>query len=186
LVSPADPRRQPRPHDIGEEPAGDELLHDPRLAPREGQNGERHLYLVRQQARRRANRRHLLVSAGIGAVAIVSMGLVGLHVLIAENQFRLDNLEQQANTQQASYEKLRLSVAQLESPARIVSVAEGELGMQQPGSVTYLPATSTPAGNGSYANTGPTSGESVTGGTVSAPEGDADWPSIKPYLSGSP
>jgi len=185
-VSPAETRRQPRPHDIVEEPAGDELLHDPRPAPREAETGARHLHLVRQQARRRANRRHLLVSSGIGAVAFVSMGLVGLHVLIAENQFRLDNLEQQANTQQASYEKLRLGVAQLESPARIVSVAEGKLGMQQPGSVTYLPATSAPAGNGSSANTGPNSGGSATGGTVSAPEGDANWPSIKPYLSGSP
>ncbi len=62
-------------------------------------------------------------------------------MLIAENQFRLDNLQQQASLQQASYEKLRLEVAQLEAPARIVSVAEGKLGMRQPGSVTYLPAT---------------------------------------------
>lgn len=153
----------------------------------------------------------MLVSAGIGAVAAVSMGLVALHVLIAENQFRLDNLQQQASIQQENYEKLRLNVAQLESPSRIVSVAEGKLGMQQPGSITYLPATSAPpsggsltgavnagpgARSGSSASGGSVAGGSVTGGSVlggsvlggsvSAPQGDADWPTIKPFLSGSP
>ena len=62
-------------------------------------------------------------------------------MLIAENQFTLDRLTQTAATEQASYEKLRLQVAQLEAPARIVSEAEGRLGLVQPGSVTYLPAT---------------------------------------------
>ena len=185
-MSPAEPGRQPRRRDPVEEPVGDELVHEARPASRESEAGERHLYLVRQQARRRANRRHLVVSVFIGALAAVSMGLVALHVLIAENQFKLDNLQQQASTQQANYERLRLSVAQLESPSRIVSVAEGELGMHQPGSITYLPATTTPAGGGAEVGAAPTSGGSVSGGTVSAPEGDADWPPIKPLLSGSP
>jgi cell division protein FtsL len=186
-MSPAEPRRQIRPQDVVSDPVGDELVREAAPATeeaQEGQAGERHLYLVRQQARRRANRRHLLISASIGAVAIVSMGLVALHVLIAENQFTLDNLQQQANTQQTSYERQRLSVAQLESPSRIVSVAEGKLDMQQPGSITYLPATTTPGGAVDSAD--PTSGGSISGGTVSAPQGDADWPAIKPYLSGSP
>jgi len=62
-----------------------------------------------------------------------------------ENQFRLDQLQQQASAQQERYEKLRLEVAELEAPARIVSAAEGPLGMRQPGSVTYLPAPPTTA-----------------------------------------
>jgi cell division protein FtsL len=183
-MSPAEPRRQIRQNEVVSEPVGDELVHEGAPSTQETQAGERHLHLVRQQARRRANRRHLLISAAIGAVAMVSMGLVALHVLIAENQFTLDNLQQQANTQQASYERQRLSVAQLESPSRIVSVAEGKLKMQQPGSVTYLPATSTPGEGASSAD--PTSGGSISGGTVSAPQGDADWPAIKAHLSGSP
>jgi len=167
---------------------------------------ERHLRLVPRPSRHRANRRRLAVPVVIGAAAFVSMGLVALHVLIAENQFKLDNLQQQASSQQAGYEKLRLEVAQLESPSRIVSVAE-RLGMRQPGSVTYLPAiareaqgsASNPAGRPGVTGASGgaagavTSGDAGAGGPLAsagaletAPEGDADWPTIKPYLSGSP
>ena len=174
----------------------------------EGQDKEeqrRHLRLVQNQARRRAGRRRLLVILGIASVAVVGLALVALHVLIAENQFRLDRLQQEAATEQASYEKLRLQVAQLEAPARIVSQAEGRLGMVQPASVTYLPAlTSTPsttavrAGKGVAAPGGGAARagnakagtravtEPPTTGTVTAPQGDSDWPTVKPYLSGSP
>jgi cell division protein FtsL len=195
-VSPAEPGKQRRLEDLIEEPVGEEPVHGTAPAVQEGQERSPQLRLVRQQARRRANRRHLVVSIAIGTVAVVCMGLVALHVLIAENQFQLDNLQQQASAQQANYEKLRLNVAQLEAPSRIVSVAEGKLGMRQPGSVTYLPATSASAGaanqpgsaqaGGTQFGNQPTSGGSVSGGTVSAPEGDADWPTIKPFLTGSP
>ena len=95
-------------------------------------------------AKRRANgRRGTYLPLPPGRPRWSVLGLVTLHVLIAENQFRLDAPQQQTATQQADYEKLRLHVAELESPARIVSVAEGRLGLQQPGSVTYLPAIST-------------------------------------------
>ncbi len=161
----------------------------------------RHLQLVQNQARRRAGRRRLLVLLGIACVAVVGLALVGLHVLIAENQFRLDNLQQQAATEQASYEKLRLQVAQLEAPARIVSQAEGRLGMVQPASVTYLPAPSaatpkttrkvlTGSGVDNTASDAQTGTSVVTDppttGTVTAPQGDSDWPTVKPYLSGNP
>jgi hypothetical protein len=69
------------------------------------------------------------VSAGIALLGVFCLGLVTFHVLIAENQFTLDRLTQTAATEQASYEKLRLQVAQLEAPARIVSAAEGRLGL---------------------------------------------------------
>lgn len=160
----------------------------------------RHLRLVENQARRRAGRRRLLVILGIATAAVVCLALVALHVLIAENQFRLDRLQQQAATEQASYEKLRLQVAQLEAPARIVSQAEGQLGMVQPASVTYLPATTTPpvtpTGKGEKGTTAATASspqaqdapsvDPPAAGTVAAPPGDSDWPSVKPYLSGSP
>ncbi|HTT89323.1 MAG TPA: hypothetical protein VMF65_07180 [Acidimicrobiales bacterium] len=174
----------------------------------EGQDREaqrRHLRVVENQARRRAGRRRLLVVLGIASAAAVCLALVALHVLIAENQFRLDNLQQQAAADQASYERLRLQVAQLEAPARIVSQAEGKLGMVQPASVTYLPATpsaatKTTANRVTPDGTGRQEGDTTTGGrtstsavadppttgTVTAPQGDSDWPTVKPYLSGSP
>jgi hypothetical protein len=151
-------------------------------APESPDERRRHLRLVREQARRRANGRRLLVSGGIALLGIFCLGLVTFHVLIAENQFTLDRLTQTAATEQASYEKLRLQVAQLEAPARIVSDAEGRLDLVQPGSVTYLPATTSLATKAG----GPEPAGSAPAGSVTAPQGDADWPSIKPYLSGSP
>jgi cell division protein FtsL len=174
-------------------------------AQRDREEQRRYLRLVQNQARRRAGRRRLLVVLGIASVAAVGLALVALHVLIAENQFKLDRLQQRAATEQASYEKLRLQVAQLEAPARIVSEAEGQLGMVQPASVTYLPATtsgSPPTKAGGLPRTtspgaspsrtsdgkagGPPAADPPTTGTVTAPQGDSDWPSVKPYLSGSP
>lgn len=164
----------------------------PRSAP--GSLHERpHLHIV-PPARRLGLTRRVIVSALSVGFASLLMALVGLHVLIAQEQFRLDSLQNQAATDQASYEKLRLAVAELESPARIVSVAEGSLGMRQPGSVTYLPPL--PASTAS-ARQAPAPGSSASGGTaalpsqssagvVPAPPGDADWPAVKPYLSGSP
>jgi cell division protein FtsL len=152
-----------------------------------------HLQLVPRQ-RLLGWRRRRRAALGVVVMAVTGMcfALVGLHVLIAENQFRLNDLQQEAATQQSQYEKLRLQVSQLEAPERIVSIAEGRLGMVQPGSVTYLralPATSGPSQLPSAPGAGPSSGgdhASRAGTTVPAPSGDADWPGIKPYLSSNP
>jgi cell division protein FtsL len=198
--------------------AAESAVHEEPALPERPQT-ERHLRLVEdREARRKTNRRHAAVTVAIAGIAVVCLALVALHVLIAENQFRLDGLQQQAAVQQAHYEKLRLLVAELEAPARIVSVAEGRLGMRAPASVTYLPATSTPgsatsalpalapasaktasAKTASAKTTGAKKNGRTVGrapadpppgavwnGTVAAPQGDADWPSIKQYLSGSP
>lgn len=170
-------------------------IDSPGIDSPESQEQRNHLRLIRQEESRRANRRRLLVSLGIACVAALGLGLVALHVLIAENQFRLDQLQQTATSEQEGYERLRLQVAQLEAPARIVSEAEGRLGMVQPGSVTYLPAVlpttaaTTSAGsetNGTAPASEPPSAHTQSGGGLPAPDGDADWPSVKPYLSGSP
>ena len=192
-------------HGVADDGLPDTGLARTGLSRQEREEQQRHLRLVQNQARRRAGRRRLLVMLGIASVAVVGLALVALHVLIAENQFTLDRLQQQAATEQASYEKLRLQVAQLEAPARIVSQAEGRLGMVQPASVTYLPATtSTPVARTAHRQQGvnassrsasparhvaggaPALADPPTTGTVTAPQGDSDWPSVKPYLSGSP
>ena len=176
---------EPSREDYDAEPFGEDYDAEPALESFDERR--RHLRLVRERARRRANGRRLLVSAGIGLLGIFCLGLVTLHVLIAENQFTLDRLTQTAASEQASYEKLRLQVAQLEAPARIVSDSEGRLGYVQPGSVTYLPATTSQATKGGgAAPVGSAPAGSAPAGSVTAPQGDADWPSIKPYLSGSP
>jgi len=158
---------------------------------------QRQLRLVPPR-RRRAERRRLAFYGAAAAVAAVCFGLVSLHVLIAQAQFRIDSLQQKAAAEQTRYENLRLAVAELEAPARIVSVAEGELGLVQPASVNYLPSprlaghdaaagrsSGGPASSGGSGG-GASGAAAAQGEVVPAPSGDADWPSVKPYLSGTP
>ena len=71
-------------------------------------------------------------------------------------------------------------MAQLGSPQHIISTAEGQLGMRQPASVTYLTPTVT---IGDAVRPGP---QPRRIGRREAPAGDADWPQIKSQLAGSP
>lgn len=80
----------------------------------------------------------MLVSA---AVVASLFGLVASHVLLTQGQFRLDRLRARASSEQARYQRLRLQVAELESPSRIVATAQERLGMVPPPSVTYLSPT---------------------------------------------
>ncbi|HVA75683.1 MAG TPA: hypothetical protein VNF71_14080 [Acidimicrobiales bacterium] len=151
--------------------------------PRRVGEGIRHLRVVQPRQltvaeRRRRTRR--LLEAGVGLAVVVVFGLVYLHVVLAQRQFAIDRTAAQVQQEQARYQSLRLEVAQLGSPQNVIATAEGQLGMVQPASVTYLtPAheTATPASTASAAN---------AAGTGSAPAGDADWPQIKSQLAGSP
>jgi cell division protein FtsL len=148
---------------------------------REGER-PRHLRVVppnvRTAAQRRGRARALLVAAG-GLLMAIAFGLVYLHVVLAQRQFALDRLTTKVQADRATYQQLRLQVAQLGSPQHIISTAEGQLGMRPPASVNYL----TPATTVGGAVTPPPA--AATSGTR-APVGDADWPKIKSQLAGSP
>jgi cell division protein FtsL len=130
------------------------------------------------------------MTTGLFVVAVL-FGLVGLHVMLAQNQFRLDRLDGRADAEQARYERLRLQVDRLESPQRIVATAQQRLGMVTPGSVTYLtPAAPLP---GSLSST--TAGSSASGSTATGADGVAglpsavsppDWTTVKPHLAAQP
>lgn len=90
-----------------------------------------------EQAVRRRRARGLVAAAGVLAVASL-IALAGTHAMLVSNQVRLDALEQQAAEAQARHQALRLEVARLEDPARVVSVATERLGMVQPDVITYL------------------------------------------------
>jgi len=113
---------------------------------------------------------------------MVAFGLVYLHVVLAQRQFALDRLTTQVQAQQTTYQELRLEVAQLGSPAHIISTAEGQLGMRQPASVTYL----TPTPSVTVPSAAATSADPSSQAAAEAPAGDADWPQIKSQLAGSP
>jgi len=88
-------------------------------------------------ARRRRARR--LGSAAVVLTVASLMALAGTHAMLVSNQVRLDALELEAAEAQAHHQALRLEVATLEDPARVLSMATERLGMVPPEVITYLP-----------------------------------------------
>jgi cell division protein FtsB len=91
--------------------------------------------LEARRARRRARATLILaVVVVIGAFFLLAAG----QALVAAQQVHLDQLNEQLATSVAKDQNLQLARAQLESPSRILAIAEHELGMVVPRSVTYL------------------------------------------------
>jgi cell division protein FtsL len=138
---------------------------------------KRHLHVVRESSRFRLAPKHrarwLLSAAGVLAV-LVAFGLVYLHVIAAQRQLPLDRLSGEVTQQEADYQRLRLEVAQLNSPSRLIPYAEGKLGMQEPATPLFV----SPDPSNSVAPT--------TTLPSQAPTGDADWPQIKKLIAGTP
>jgi cell division protein FtsL len=76
----------------------------------------------------------------LGAVlaAGIAFAVVACQVALAQGQERLDTLDAQIAEATDRYQQLRLDVAELESPARIVDAATTDLGMVSPPAITYL------------------------------------------------
>ena len=114
-----------------------------------------------------------MVSGGLLFAAVLA-GNVAVHAETTQGQFELERLEKTARERQAHYQRLRLEVAQLEAPKRIVARAR-QLGMVEAGRVSYLtptaattsedPATRSPRGP--------------------SPDGEAagSWAQVKPHLA---
>lgn len=121
------------------------------------------------EARLRRHRRRVFIA---GTIAVVSLfALVVFHAVLTQNQFELERLREQANAEQARFDRLRLQVAELESPARVVAAAH-ELGMVQPPEVRYL------------APTRPAASPADDGEPVEA--GAEGWSAVKPHLAAQP
>jgi cell division protein FtsL len=104
-------------------------------------------------------------------VAAALFGLVTSHVALTQGQFRLEEMRADAEAEQARYERLRLEVAELESPARIVAAAQERLGMVPPPGITYLSPV------------GPVSDAEVEDADEAAAE---DWSDVKRQLASRP
>ena len=88
-------------------------------------------------AGRRRRRRFVVV--GTAALAVVGLfAVVVVHVVLAQQQFQLADLSSRISSEQSANDQLRLQVAQLQAPQRVVSEAEKQLGMVSPPSITYL------------------------------------------------
>jgi hypothetical protein len=109
-------------------------------------------------------RRRLIMSGGALAAVGILFGLVLVHVELTAAEMRLVNLQARAAAAEDTNLKLRLTVSQLESPARIVATAQ-QLGMVSPPQITYLAAVP---------DSGPSAGSPP--GTQPAPaDGLAGW-----------
>ncbi len=149
--------------------------------------GESHLRLLEMGSRARYRptpRAALAVS--IVAATLVCLALVYVHVVLAQQQFSLDRTNAQISQQETTYQNLRLKVAQLSSPANIISTAEGKLGMVQPSSVKYL--TPSPADQPvGVDSTGSASGPNgALQPAAMTPSSDSNWPKVKSLMAGQP
>lgn len=88
----------------------------------------------------------------------IAFAVVACQVLLVQGQERLDTLDSSIDAGRGRHQELRLEVAELESPERIVAAAT-ELGMVTPPEVLYL----TPAPRQVVADDGPDGGEEPRG-----------------------
>ncbi len=89
-----------------------------------------------RSVQRRANLlRGLGVMCVVGALAVTAAA----HAFVASDQQRIDTLQGQLTQTLAQQQDLQLARAELESPVRVLAIAERQLGMVAPGSVSYLP-----------------------------------------------
>ena len=114
------------------------------------------------------------------ASAVLTVGTIFgaaiFHVLLIQSEFRLDRINKEATKEEARYEKLRLDVAQLSAPDRIVATAQQRLGMVVPPQVAYLMAPAPrEAGDPSAEHDDPAA-PSLAGG----------WAEVKPHLGTRP
>jgi len=111
----------------------------PAWSPRPAPSQRRHLRVVpdREHARRRRLTRAATAALGL-AVAAGLMAIVALHVLLAQGQVNVDRLEKRVAVQEQRQQQLRLDVAALEAPQRVVAVAGERLGMVPVDQVRYL------------------------------------------------
>lgn len=95
---------------------------------------------VKRASKRRAERRRtrLFVVASLVLVGGSLLGVAAGQALVAARQVALDRAEQRLSAAVARDQNLELNLSKLESPARIVGIAEGRYGMVVPTTVLYL------------------------------------------------
>ena len=162
-------KKTPQPRRTPPSGPGVRQLHQRRLkqtkvrgGPRQGPAPDRPLRLA------------LLASAVLTVGTI--FGAAIFHVILIQSEFRLDQINKEATKEEARYEKLRLDVAQLSAPDRIVATAQQRLGMVVPPQVAYLMAPIPLAPGAQGADHDDPAAPSLAGG----------WAEVKPHLGTRP
>ena len=115
-----------------------------------------------------------LVGGGLLFAAVLG-GNVAVQAQTTQGQFELERLQATARQRRAAYQQLRLRVAELEAPQRIVGRAR-QLGMVEPAAVTYLSPTAATSAAGP-----PTAPEPDRASPSEAAQG---WADVKAHLDG--
>jgi hypothetical protein len=117
------------------------------LPARESEPRESPLSLVagRVSEAARARRTRLLTTLLSLAAAVGMFAIVCLHVVLSQGQVNLDRMQDRAAVLQSQNENLRLAVAALESPNRVVITARTLMGMVPPETVIPLAPVSPPS-----------------------------------------
>ena len=81
-----------------------------------------------------------------GTMALLTLfvalfGMAAFHAVIVQGQDRIDALDEQVGVARSETQRLRLRLAELMAPDRIVEEAKSRLGMVEPPSVVYLTPT---------------------------------------------
>jgi hypothetical protein len=127
------------------------------------------------------SRRYFVLS--LSAILVAMFVLIGGHVLLAQNQATLDQLRREVTENRNQYDAVRLEVAQLRSPDRIISEAEA-LGLREPKTVQYVqPVPITPSQSAKAL--APDQSPALTDDASSQQKVER-WEEIKPKLDGRP
>ncbi|HUQ39935.1 MAG TPA: hypothetical protein VM030_07240 [Acidimicrobiales bacterium] len=135
----------------------------------------------RAHTRRAPRRRRLFLTVMTTVSFLCLIGVAAMQVVITQGQFELARLHRQAADNQARYDRLRLEVAELESPAVVVATAQRRLGMVPPPRVVYLAPPAARPGAGAANAVSP--GTVTTRGTQDQASGPTDWSRLKPHLA---
>lgn len=110
----------------------------PLVAPQGSPRAARPRLRVAAVAEDRRSAVSLLGSVLLVLVFLSVLGVVIFQALLVQTQTRIDDLEDQVVVEQERARELRLDLAELRSPERIVATARERLGMIEPAEVLYL------------------------------------------------
>lgn len=123
-----------------------------------------------------ADRRRLGLVLGALLFALALAGNVSVHTSATQGQFDLERLRTSARQKETAYQQLRLRVAEMEAPQRIVDRAH-QMGMIEPAKVTYLtPTAKTSIDDPAAAKSDP----------VPPTQAVQRWGQVKQHLAGRP
>jgi hypothetical protein len=141
--------------------------------------------------------------AGGVAIFVLLFALAAFQAVLVSSQQRLDELERQVAVAQDRYQDLRIDVARLEAPERILNTAVYELGMVPSGQATFVVPSDAVAAEvdarraeaeaAARAEADTADGiaagdvnDVANGPAVPSEPSASSWPEVKPYLEPSP